>query len=392
MHPDLLRGPLALLLLVALALAPAPARGQAAAAVSAVGELRVCGESAHDAGNQECSRDQRSVPIRGPLVVCTARAPSLPGAPYVGRLFYEGKPFPAFRGTVRSNGAMAVGYAIPALLPAGRWHCELTVGADTVRAAFRTGGGRAAVNAPAACRSVEAIQVSGQRIFCESDRSAQPLARAGGISCSATFARVRGRRLAIELLREGRSTSLEFGTRTELPVVALGTRFFAAAGQPFPEGDYACRFSIAGRPRAVVGFRLVARVPPLSPRQQFVRQGTALCDDFYAQVRRLLGTVDESTGAGLLASFRGMYRIGVANTRRLGALRPPEPLAASFARALALQRTADAYVGSLVRQLAALEPSARRAAADRQGARYNRIVTAPDPWYRKAGLPACVSG
>jgi hypothetical protein len=140
----------------------------------------------------------------------------------------------------------------PNPMPGGPWACELRVGPERVRRSFRSAGPSAPILHVAACRTSRTVLAGPTRV-CRRDETAAAFRGTESVTCSAVFAGGKGKLVKIEFLREG---ELAFGGSFELPlpVTAAGPRL-----DPRPQllaGQWACRWSLAGRVVATKPFRV----------------------------------------------------------------------------------------------------------------------------------------
>jgi hypothetical protein len=217
-------------------------------------DVRVCGAAALDRRAGVCKRDENAKPILSSAFNCSARAQAESGERFAGRFFYRGQPFPAFGTSVgdKRRGVYIYLTAGPNPMPGGPWSCELRVGPERVRKAFRSAGPTAPILHIAACRTSQTVLAGPTRV-CRRDESGTPFRPTESITCSAVFAGGKGKLAGIAFLREGKEAfSGDF--ELPLPVTAAGPRL-----DPSPKlqrGSWACRWSLAGRVLAVKPFRI----------------------------------------------------------------------------------------------------------------------------------------
>lgn len=239
-----------LLALASVAFAHAPASVQQ----KRLENVRVCGVGALDRRAGVCTRDESGKPIVSSAFNCSARARAEPGERFAGRFFYRGQPFPAFGTSVgdKRRGVYIFLTAGPNPMPGGPWSCELRVGPERVRKAFRSAGPTAPILHVAACRASQTVLAGPTRV-CRRDESRTPFRQTDSVTCSAVFAGGKGKLAGIAFLREGKEAfSGDF--ELPLPVTAAGPRL-----DPDPKlqrGSWACRWSLAGRVVAVKKFRI----------------------------------------------------------------------------------------------------------------------------------------
>jgi hypothetical protein len=218
-------------------------------------DVRVCGTRALDRAASTCTRDQSGSPLLSSAFNCSARARGEPGERFVGRFFYEGSAFQAFGApmTNRRRGVYIYLTAGQNALPGGRWTCELRVGPERVRKAFRSAGPTGPILYVAACLSSRTIAAGPARV-CRRDESLGGFRATDSVTCSALLVGGKGKLAGIEFLREGKQTGLSQDFELPLPVVAAGPRL-----DPDPRlaaGKWACRWSLAGRVLATKQFRI----------------------------------------------------------------------------------------------------------------------------------------
>jgi len=240
-----------LLGVASVALAGAPASTQE----KRLENVRVCGQGALDKSAGECTQDQSRSPILSSSFNCSARARGEPGERFVGRFFYRGQPFQAFGTSVgdKRRGVYIYLTAGPNPMPGGGWSCELRVGPERVRKAFRSAGPTGPILHVAACRTSRTVLAGPARV-CRRDESGSPFPSTGSVTCSAVFAGGKGKLAGIEFLREGRQV-FAGDFKLPLPVTAAGPRL-----DPDPKlqpGSWACRWSLAGRVLATKQFPIV---------------------------------------------------------------------------------------------------------------------------------------
>jgi uncharacterized RDD family membrane protein YckC len=176
---------------------PVPHRGFAAVAVAAVvlallglsgyratvsdeglSDLRVCTGQAFDEGGEECTKDQREQPLRGRTVYCSAKVEGREGRQFTGRVLYQGELYYTSPGRAVPAGAgtfsvrFGVGRAGRALLPGGRWACELSVDSEKMKASFESAGTTAPLLDLAVCPTANTM--TGRLPVCRQDESDAP--------------------------------------------------------------------------------------------------------------------------------------------------------------------------------------------------------------------------
>jgi hypothetical protein len=238
-------------------LAAATALGSAGSSASVQKRLesvRVCGVSKLDKRAGVCTRDESGKPIVSSQFNCSARAQGVGGERFAGRFFYRGQPFPTFGTSLseKRKGVYIFLTAGPNPMPGGAWSCELRVGTERIRRAFRSGGPTAQILYVAACRTSRTV-LAGQVRVCRRDESRTPFSPTESVSCSAVFVGGKGKLAGIEFLREGRE-AFAGDFQLPLPVTAAGPRL-----DPDPKlqaGTWACRWTLAGRALATKQFRI----------------------------------------------------------------------------------------------------------------------------------------
>jgi hypothetical protein len=218
-------------------------------------DVRICGAGALDRAAGTCARDQSRSPIVSTAFNCSARARGETDERFVGRFFYEGSAFQAFGApmTDRRRGVFIYLTAGPNPMPGGRWACELRVGPERVRKAFRSAGPTGPILYVAVCPSSRTVLAGPARV-CRRDESGAGFGATDPVTCSALLVGGKGKVAGIEFLREGRSVGLSQDFELSLPVVAAGPRL-----DPVPKlapGRWACRWSLAGRVLATKQFRI----------------------------------------------------------------------------------------------------------------------------------------
>ena len=244
----------AILAIGLLALASVALAGSPASVQKRLESVRVCGAGALDKRAGVCTKDESGKPIVSSELNCSARAQGEAGERFVGRFLYRGQPFLAYGTSLneRRRGVYIFLTAGPNPMPGGGWSCELQVGPERIRKAFRSGGPTAPILYVAACRSSRTVLAGAVRV-CRRDESGAPFSATESVSCSAVFVGGKGKLAGIEFLREGKEAfSGDF--QLPLPVTAAGPRL-----DPDPKlqaGRWACRWSLAGRVLAVKQFRI----------------------------------------------------------------------------------------------------------------------------------------
>jgi len=216
--------------------------------------VRVCGVGALDQSAGQCRRDQSGSALTSSAFHCSARARAEPGERFSGRLLFRGQAFPAFGTAVgdRRKGVYVYITAGPYPLPGGGWSCELRVGPEQVRKSFRSSGPTGPILHVRACRAA-ATAAAGPTRVCARDESTTAFRPSDSITCSAVFVGGKGKLAGIAFLHEG--TSVYDGDfELPLPITAAGPRL-----DPDPQlaaGNWACRWSLAGRVLAEKRFRV----------------------------------------------------------------------------------------------------------------------------------------
>ncbi len=216
--------------------------------------VRICGVGALDQSAGQCKRDQSGSALISSAFNCSARARAEPGERFSGRLLYRGQPFPAFGTGVgdKRKGVYVYITAGPYPLPGGAWSCELRVGSERVRKSFRSGGPISPILHVRVCR-VAATAPAGPTRVCARDESASAFRPSDSITCSAVFVGGKGKLAGIAFLHEGRP-AFDADFELPVPITAAGPRL-----DPDPAlaaGDWACRWSLAGRVLAEKRFRV----------------------------------------------------------------------------------------------------------------------------------------
>jgi uncharacterized RDD family membrane protein YckC len=216
-------------------------------------DLRICTDEAFDEGDAECTEDESGRPLRGEAFYCSAKVGGREGERFEGRLLYDdellftgGQTVPAGSGTVW----VTVG-TDGELLPSGRWTCELSVASDEVSARFQSEGPTPQNLGLAACLTAN-TDPDGS---CREDESGGPLGPTGSVTCSATILGGKGEVMRVDFLYEGEETVISVEEESPRSVEVFTAELFANDGN-LPEGDYACRFSVAGEPLAEKPFSI----------------------------------------------------------------------------------------------------------------------------------------
>lgn len=242
--------PLALLLAAtAVGFGAAPATGEG----DRLRSVRVCGAGALDRSAGECRRDQSGSALVSSSFNCSARARGESGERFAGRLLYRGQPFPAFGTGVGATrkGVYVYLTAGPYLMPGGAWSCELRVGSETARKSFRSAGPVAPILYVRACAASRTAAAGPTRVCARAESTT--LRPTEAVTCSAVFVGGKGKLARIAFLHEGR-TVFDGDFELPLPITAAGPRI-----DPTPRlasGEWACRWSLAGRLLAEKRFRI----------------------------------------------------------------------------------------------------------------------------------------
>jgi hypothetical protein len=207
-------------------------------------DLRVCAAEAYDEEEEECSEDQRERPLKASAVYCSAKVEDREGERVTGRFFFEGEPLPTYGDTLPSGSrTFSVDFYFGSgLVPGGNWACELSLGSQKMKASFQSAGPIGPVVNFAVCRTPDA-QTEREQI-CRRDESGAPLEPTDSVNCSATVVGRKGKVMRVDLLHEGRETGVS--AETEIPNHVMPAWAHFTGEQNLPEGDYLCRFSLAG--------------------------------------------------------------------------------------------------------------------------------------------------
>ena len=216
--------------------------------------VRICGVGALDRSASQCRRDQSGSALISSAFHCSARARAAAGERFSGRFLYRGQPFPAFGTGVgdKRKGVYVYITAGPYPMPGGAWSCELRVGSEQVRKSFRSGGQIGPILHVRVCRA-SATAAAGPTRVCARDESSTAFRPTDSIVCSAVFVGGKGKLAGIAFLREG-TTAFDGDFELPLPITAAGPRL-----DPDPQlaaGNWACRWSLAGRVLAEKKFRI----------------------------------------------------------------------------------------------------------------------------------------
>lgn len=249
-----------LLVLAAAATAAAAAAG-AAFPSRPEGTLvaRVCtGQSFND---EWCEVDERRRLLRAERFVCSARVDVPRRTRLTISIVYEGR-VQRTSSRVVGDGWTFLDVWFPNLdshafrdapdygLPGGRYRCDFVLGGSRTSIRFRSAGPTGSVLAPYACR----VLGRGDPIFPYCDGYRIPPARA--VACGATFARLVGQPVEIEVLR-GQERLYAARQVVRTPIETQWAYAAAPGGAFLPVGEYACRFRVAGRVVEEFPFRVV---------------------------------------------------------------------------------------------------------------------------------------
>ena len=216
--------------------------------------VRVCGAGGLDRLAGECKSDESGKPIVSSALNCSASAQGEAGERFSGRFFYRGQAFPAYGTSVGSarRGLYIFLTTGPNPMPGGSWACELRVGQERVRKAFRSGGPTGPILHLAVCRTSRTVPAGPVKV-CRRDESGTPFQPTDTVTCSAVFAGGKGKLAAVEFLRQGREA---FSGDFELPLPVTAAGPFIRPAPKLQTGSWACRWSLAGRVLAVKQFRI----------------------------------------------------------------------------------------------------------------------------------------
>jgi hypothetical protein len=262
------------MLLLALFAAPAAARLETTGRGSSgpdVSRLRVCGQGQYDAHAQQCKRDERKRAIETDTVHCTAMVRDSAARPLDVRLAKDGEAL--FERTVQPTGSrqpldahLTLG---PHPLPRGRWTCEVGDEASN-RVSFRTSGATGRFLYPAACASVDTVDVGGSK-SCHRDASRRRLRDVDSVTCSAVLDDVAEKPIRLEIEFKGEfdvlgSHSVGYTRRGEAQsdieianaYITLDTEQMTMASGPLPPGPYECRWIVDGETIGSRSFEIAA--------------------------------------------------------------------------------------------------------------------------------------
>jgi hypothetical protein len=216
--------------------------------------VRICGLNGFDRAASVCTQDQSRSALRSSVFHCSARARAEPGERFSGRMLYRGRPFQAFGTAVggRRRGVHLYLTAGPYPLPGGPWACELRVGRELVRKAFRSAGPTGPIVHLRACGASTTASAGPTRV-CARDESATAFEPSDSVVCSAVFAGGEGKLAGVAFLYEG-EPAFDGDFELPLPVTAAGPRL-----DPDPRlaaGDWSCRWTLAGRVVGEKAFRV----------------------------------------------------------------------------------------------------------------------------------------
>jgi hypothetical protein len=221
-------------------------------------DLRVCGAEAFDERNEECSEDQRTQRLESSTVYCSVKVRADEGQRVKGRLRHEGEPLPSQTATLPADAeTFSVNFYVGrGSIPRGTWACELSLGSEKLTASFESGGPVGPIVNVAVCRTAD-VDPEGER--------GAPLAPNDSVTCSATVVGAKGAVVDSEVFYEGRKTGIS--DQQEIPSPVMPVYFRLEGEQGLPEGDYACRFSLAGERAREEDFSIASeRQAPGEPR------------------------------------------------------------------------------------------------------------------------------
>ena len=206
-------------------------------------DLRVCGAEAYDERDEQCSEDQRTRPLKSSTVYCSAKVGAAEGERVKGRFLHEGEPLPsqAARLPADAETFYVNFYVGRGSIPRGRWACELSLGSEKMTASFESAGPTGSIVNLAVCRTAD---VEPQRPICPEGEPGAPPGPSDSVTCSATIVGAKGAVVDSEILYEGRKTGIS--EQQEIPSPVMPVYFRLEGEENLPEGDYACRFSLAG--------------------------------------------------------------------------------------------------------------------------------------------------
>lgn len=216
-------------------------------------DLRVCTGQAFDEANAECTEDERERPLRGEAFYCSVKVGGREGERFEGRLLYEGELlFTGGRTVQAGSGTLWVTVGTDGEpLPSGRWACKLSVSSEELGARFQSEGPARQNLGLAACVTANTSPDED----CREDESGGPLGPTSSVTCTGTILGGKGELIRVDFLYQGDETG--FFVQEEGPgsVTTFSAELFGNEGN-LPEGDYACRFSVAGEPVAEKPFSI----------------------------------------------------------------------------------------------------------------------------------------
>jgi hypothetical protein len=206
-------------------------------------DLRVCGAEAYDERDEECSEDQRARPLKSSTVYCSAKVRADEGEQVKGRLLHEGEPLPSQAARLPANAdTFSVNFYVGrGSIPRGTWACEISLGSEKLTASFESLGPTGSIANVAVCRTAD---VEPQRPICPEGEGGAPPGPNDSVTCSATVVGAKGTVVDAEVFYEGRKTGIS--DQLEIPSPVMPVYFRLEGEQNLPEGDYECRFTLAG--------------------------------------------------------------------------------------------------------------------------------------------------
>ncbi|MEW5852510.1 MAG: hypothetical protein AB2A00_27235 [Myxococcota bacterium] len=211
-----------------------------------VGEISVCGVEEFDAEARRCNANHRDGSLTTGEVICSLPVEGMLGQKIKARMLYLDDELLAVEediGSDSGNVTFRYSRAGVSLLPGGAWRCELTVGEESRTASFRSDAEDGPFLDTAVCPTSAANWDADVRL-CKEDLSAQGFQDTTEITCSATLAGTRGKRVSTLLMRSGAIVGQSQGIEPDLQLTVYAKHFPSDTPQGFGAGNYSCRFRV----------------------------------------------------------------------------------------------------------------------------------------------------